>query len=393
MTPPDPNSTDRLKLPFIMPSQAQKHVTHNEALERLDALCHPAAKDRSRSEPPAAPEPGDCHIVADGAMGAWSGQDGAMATWQGTEWDFLTPFAGMAVYVEDEQLFVFHDSSNWAQLPSGEPETLETLGINAPVDPVARLSVASDSVVFSHDAVTPGSGDMRAILNKARPDATASVVFQDNWSGRAEIGLAGHDRLEVKVSKDGGNWKTAAIIDSASGAVRATTSLIVGEDVTTPSMVTLAAPAPTFTMRDTAGTGNAHLGFVNWVDGNGEEMVWCGLGSTTNSTFSFLSHYSGGLLFYAYGGNYPIIFRQGGGIRINVHTNGYVGILEAAPTAPLHVNGAARVGNYTVANAPSAASCGAGSIIYVSNEKGGSTLAFSDGTQWRRVSDRAVIST
>lgn len=33
-----------------------------------------------------------------------------------------------------------------------------------------------------------------------------------------------------------------------------------------------------------------------------------------------------------------------------------------------------------------------GSVVYVSNEAGGSTLAFSDGTNWRRVQDRAVVS-
>ena len=47
---------------------------------------------------------------------------------------------------------------------------------------------------------------------------------------------------------------------------------------------------------------------------------------------------------------------------------------------------------FTVANAPAAGPAGAGSMIYVSNESGGATPAFSDGTTWRRVSDRAVIS-
>lgn len=34
----------------------------------------------------------------------------------------------------------------------------------------------------------------------------------------------------------------------------------------------------------------------------------------------------------------------------------------------------------------------AGRIIYVSNETGGATVAFSDGTNWRRVQDRAIVS-
>lgn len=33
-----------------------------------------------------------------------------------------------------------------------------------------------------------------------------------------------------------------------------------------------------------------------------------------------------------------------------------------------------------------------GCVIYVSNESGGAVLAFSDGTNWRRVTDRAIIS-
>lgn len=45
---------------------------------------------------------------------------------------------------------------------------------------------------------------------------------------------------------------------------------------------------------------------------------------------------------------------------------------------------------YTVATVPSAAT--AARIIYVSDEVGGAVLAFSDGTNWRRVTDRAIVS-
>ncbi|MBN9078508.1 MAG: hypothetical protein BGN87_00095 [Rhizobiales bacterium 65-79] len=48
--------------------------------------------------------------------------------------------------------------------------------------------------------------------------------------------------------------------------------------------------------------------------------------------------------------------------------------------------------SYTVATVPSAATSGAGSIIFVADEGGGAVLAFSDGTDWRRITDRAVIS-
>lgn len=46
---------------------------------------------------------------------------------------------------------------------------------------------------------------------------------------------------------------------------------------------------------------------------------------------------------------------------------------------------------YTVSTLPAAATYPRG-VVYVSNETGGATLAFSDGTNWRRVQDRNVVS-
>ena len=54
------------------------------------------------------------------------------------------------------------------------------------------------------------------------------------------------------------------------------------------------------------------------------------------------------------------------------------------------------VRGYAVTNLPAASSWGDtssfSSLIYVYNETGGAVLAFSDGTNWRRVTDRAVVA-
>ena len=47
--------------------------------------------------------------------------------------------------------------------------------------------------------------------------------------------------------------------------------------------------------------------------------------------------------------------------------------------------------SYTVTTLPSAATYPRG-VIYIGNEAGGATIAFSDGTNWRRAQDRAVVS-
>jgi hypothetical protein len=46
---------------------------------------------------------------------------------------------------------------------------------------------------------------------------------------------------------------------------------------------------------------------------------------------------------------------------------------------------------YTVSTLPDA-DVWTGHMIYVSNETGGATMAFSDGTNWRRIQDRAIVS-
>lgn len=48
--------TPNLNLPYIMPAQAQKHVTHNEAIRALDAIVQIGLMDRDLSAPPPAPQ-------------------------------------------------------------------------------------------------------------------------------------------------------------------------------------------------------------------------------------------------------------------------------------------------------------------------------------------------
>lgn len=90
-----------LSLPYILPSQAQKHVTHNEALQRLDVLVQPAVLDRDRSAPPAAPAAGARHLVGPGAEGAWAGREEAFAVWdaEAAVWRFLAPQPGWQTFV------------------------------------------------------------------------------------------------------------------------------------------------------------------------------------------------------------------------------------------------------------------------------------------------------
>ncbi|MBJ7501800.1 MAG: DUF2793 domain-containing protein [Sphingopyxis sp.] len=77
----DMPTTPRLALPLLAVSQAQKEVTHNEALTLLDALLHAAVEAGPLAAPPASPVTGQCWLVDAVPTGAWAGNSHAIAIW------------------------------------------------------------------------------------------------------------------------------------------------------------------------------------------------------------------------------------------------------------------------------------------------------------------------
>jgi hypothetical protein len=68
-----PNPTSNLALQQILSAQAQKHVTHNDALRLLDGMVQIGVLSRVLTAPPGSPTAGDRYIVASGAVGLWAG--------------------------------------------------------------------------------------------------------------------------------------------------------------------------------------------------------------------------------------------------------------------------------------------------------------------------------
>jgi hypothetical protein len=210
------SDTPNLGLTYLEAAQAQKHVTVNEALRRLDALLHVALVDRDLAAPPAAPADGARYLVAPGATGAWVGRDGQVAAWQDGAWAFLEPRPGWIAFLADEGKLILRTASGWIDLPA-YVQSLAMLGILTTPDATNRLAVKSNAVLFSHDDVTPGTGDIRVTLNKSASGRDAGLVLQAGYSTRALLGLLASDDLAIKVSPDGSSFLTALAIDRASG--------------------------------------------------------------------------------------------------------------------------------------------------------------------------------
>lgn len=115
------SDTPQLKLPLLAAAQAQKHVTVNEALIRLDALTHPVALTATLAAPPSAVD-GDAFIVPDDATGAWTGRERTLAVFDNGGWLFLAPRRGWRVWVEDLNDYATYVSDRWIFALSGAYE-------------------------------------------------------------------------------------------------------------------------------------------------------------------------------------------------------------------------------------------------------------------------------
>jgi hypothetical protein len=205
--------TTNLDMPFIMPSQAQKHVTHNEALLLLDAIVQLSLIDE-RPAPPATPLPGQRHLVAMGAVGAWASHAGEIAIWQDGNWAFVRPRAGWQAWFEADASSRVFDGTTWRAISLSGDAGVDTLGVSASADATNRLAVSSPASLFNH----AGSGHQLKI-NKATAADTATLLFQSGWTGHAEMGLAGDTNFSIKVS-NGMDWQTGLAIDNAGRVTR-----------------------------------------------------------------------------------------------------------------------------------------------------------------------------
>ncbi|MGB3625355.1 MAG: DUF2793 domain-containing protein [Henriciella sp.] len=351
----------KLSLPYLLPNQASKHVTLNEGLRRLDALVQASILSAGLTEPPASPAEGDAYIIADGTpAGDWSGQTpGTLMAFQDGAWEAFAPAEGWRVFdAETSSLLVF-EAGSWRTL-AGPEARFDSLGINTDADASNRIAMKADRLLFSHDDVTPGTGDAAAVVNKAAPSNLSVMQFQTGFSGRAEIGLIGDDDFSIKTSSNGSAFNEALRLSSAGiMSVRGETTENLGEPGLSGMVVNgnlrMRSLAPMFILMESDEDNT----FWNFVVGAGTVSL------RRNNAFP-------------------------GALQLRETQE--VG-LSRTPRLGMQLdsNGPIAPKSYTVAALP-AASIGEGAIVYVSDETGGPTLAFSDGADWRRTSDNAVVA-
>jgi hypothetical protein len=118
------NQTIRHGLPLLTAGQAQKEISHNEALMAIDRRLHPVVESRGCTSPPDQVAAGSAFIIPADATGAWASSCDSIASYDGLGWDVATPARGTLVWIADEQGFSVFDGT-WSTdgFPRPAPNT------------------------------------------------------------------------------------------------------------------------------------------------------------------------------------------------------------------------------------------------------------------------------
>lgn len=150
------DATPRLGLPYVAAGQAQKHVTVNEALARLDGLVQTAVVSRAVAAQPADPADGALYILPHGATGdAWSAEpEGALMRFEAGGWTRVDPAPGHLAWVADEAQALLFDGA-WKRLSEFIAHESVTAALS-PHGARTRLSIHEEDValVGSHVETT-----------------------------------------------------------------------------------------------------------------------------------------------------------------------------------------------------------------------------------------------
>ena len=186
--PDSPN----LILPYIQASQAQKHITHNEAIKLLDGIVQLGVLSRIVAAPPGSPVDGDRYIVASGATGLWAGWDLNVAFFVDGAWVRLIPRVGWIAYSVADTAFYSWNGSAWVAFGGGGggggptfPDN--TFGITGSADAtkIARFEVDGFTTATTRTFTLPNTSSTLAVLA-----ATQTFTGSTTFSGTFDVSAA-----------------------------------------------------------------------------------------------------------------------------------------------------------------------------------------------------------
>lgn len=416
-----------LALPYLQPAQALKHITHNEALSRLDRLTQMRVASFDLSEPPDIDSRSDSHLywTGDTPTKDWAKFPRHLALWDGTVWQFIRPDPGFLCTIPGTAEVHVFDGSVWAAVAGVTPDMdgIKQLGVNSTADDTNRFSVAADASLFNHEGT-----DHRLIINRQSSSDTATVLFQTDYTGSAEFGLSGSTDFSLKCSADGINYREALSVDTATATIRiggttrpAHLNINGGLSIrqtnpsqsSTPTVFDITASGTTggpytltrfFSFSPASWQGNYFMAYrargleeapqaaqtgdlIYAIDSYAHDGETAALAARLG--FYTDGNPAAGLV----GGKIILSLADGQGTQANA---GDAQVLTIGPDKTIRANGAATfagpIGFPQVPISALPTANPAGQMLFVTDGATGASPAYSDGTVWRSVIDGAIIT-
>jgi hypothetical protein len=120
------SNSSNLVLPYLAVGQAQKHVTVNETIRKLDAIVQLSVVSATTTAQPGSPDDGAVWILPSGKSGDhWASfADGSLGYYRDGAWVEITPREGWLAYVRDTEELLVWSGAAWAMFAPGRLLTL-----------------------------------------------------------------------------------------------------------------------------------------------------------------------------------------------------------------------------------------------------------------------------
>ena len=175
------DTTPRLKLPYILQSQAQKEVTHAMSLNSLDALLQTAVEAATLTTPPAGSE-GSLYVIGTGATGAWSAKDNQLVQFIGGSWVFYAPFEGLRVWDKQTAQPLVYKGAGW-QNELSAANKIGFFGVTPVVKATVSFGNTDNEIGGLTISATYSQAEMQALRDKCEELADDVRALKATLSG------------------------------------------------------------------------------------------------------------------------------------------------------------------------------------------------------------------
>ena len=174
------SNSSNLVLPFLAVGQAQKHVTVNETIRKLDAIVQLAVVSATTTVQPGSPSDGAVYIIPSGKSGdQWAGfANGSLGYYRDGAWVEITPREGWLAFVKDSDQLLAWSGAAWVLFAPGK-----LLDVSASDRLLGRASAGAGP---AEEIACTAAG--RALLDDA--DARAQCSTLGAWHVLGASGVA-----------------------------------------------------------------------------------------------------------------------------------------------------------------------------------------------------------